>query len=218
MSWFLVRVDAFESLYRLFREYEHWELDEIIIAVFSAIIVVLVSLSIFTRQNLRNLRSEITLRERLQQETIAIRHLQALGTLAGGLAHSANNYLQPIITLSGLSRDEVAKDSDVQKYLDRILNSAQNAAELFRNVLAFSHPNTATESIADIEQSLRQIKPLLDLSLARDKELEFEFDATDPVPLDSTSFTDAMLAMVTNADQAIPDGNGQIKITTFKSE
>ena len=113
MSWFLVRVDAFESLYRLFREYEHWELDEIIIAVFSAIIVVLVSLSIFTRQNLRNLRSEITLREGLQQETIAIRHLQALGTLAGGLAHSANNYLQPIITLTRLSRDEVAKDSDV---------------------------------------------------------------------------------------------------------
>ena len=54
---FLIRVDAFESLYRLSREYKHWELDEIIIAVFSAIIVVPVSLSIFTSRNLRNLRS-----------------------------------------------------------------------------------------------------------------------------------------------------------------
>jgi len=134
------------------------------------------------------------------------------------LAHSANNYLQPIITLTRLSRDEVAEDSEVQKYLDRILSSAHNAAELFRNVLAFSHPNTATESIADIEQSLRQIKPLLDLSLARDVELEFEFDATGPVPLDSTSFTDALLAIVTNAGQAMPNGNGLITITTFKSE
>ena len=140
LSWVLVRVDAFESLYRLSREYEHWELDEIIIAIFSAIIVVLVSLSIFTSRNLRNLRSEIILRERLQQEAIAIRHLQALGTLAGGLAHSANNYPQPINTLTRLSRDEVAENSEVQKYLNRILSSAHNSAELFQNVLAFSHP------------------------------------------------------------------------------
>ena len=118
----LVRVDAFELLYRLSREYEHWELDEIIIAVFSAIIVILVFLSIFTSRNLRNLRDEIIHKERLQQEAIATRHLQALGTLAGGLAHSANNYLQPIITRTRLSRDEVAGNPEVQGYLDRILN------------------------------------------------------------------------------------------------
>ena len=144
LSWALVRVGAFESLYRLSREYKHWELEGIIIAVFSAIIVVPVSLSIFTSRNLRNLRSEIILRGRLQQEAIAIRHLQTLGTLAGGLAHSANNYFQPIITHTRLSRDAVAEDSGVQKHLDWILSSAHNAAELFWNVLAFSHPNTDT--------------------------------------------------------------------------
>jgi len=110
----------------------------------------------------------------------------------------------------------VAKDAGVQKHLDQILSSTQNAAEFSRNVLAFSHPNTDTVFIADIEQSLREIEPLRDLSLARDIELEFKFDATDPVPLDSTSFTDAVLAIVTNAGQAIPDSNGLIKIRTFK--
>ena len=79
ISGLLVRVDAFELLYRLSREYEHWKLDEIIIAVFSAIIVILVFLSIFTSRNLRTLRDETTLRERLQQEAIAIRSPTSLG-------------------------------------------------------------------------------------------------------------------------------------------
>lgn len=218
LTGLLVRADTFESLYRLSREHEDWELDEIIIAVFSAIIVILVALSIFTSRNLRDLRSEILLRERFQREAAATRHLQALGTLAGGLAHSANNHLQPIITLTRLSRDEVAGNSEVQGYMDRILSSAHNAAELFRNVLAFSHPNTATESIADIEQSLRQIEPLLNLSLGQGIKLEFEIEATGSVPLDSTSFTDAMLAMVANAGQAIPNRDGLVKVAIFRAK
>jgi len=56
------------------------------------------------------------------------------------------------------------------------------------------------------------------LSLARGVQLEFEFSATGPVLLDSTSFTDVMLALVTNASQAISDSNGLIKITTFRAD
>lgn len=157
----LLYYDGFDLLYELSREHEDWELDELVTAIFVAAIVTSIVASLSTYQNLRRLKAEMALREQYQSEAIATRHLQSLGTLAGGLAHSANNHLQPIVTLARLSRNEVPQTSEVYDHLGRILQSAEATTQLFKNILSFSNSEAGAAPAGDIEACFEQLVPLL---------------------------------------------------------
>lgn len=217
LTGLLITFEAFENLYAISREHEDWELDELIIGIFSAAVISLISLSVLITRNLRALQAETRLRERFQNEANATRHLQALGTLAGGLAHSANNQLQPIIVLARLSQDEVPKTSEVYEYQTRILNSANEAAKLFRDVLSFSRSDGQETESLDIRDQLQATEKLLTLSIGQSASLELELEFSGLIPMGSTSFTDAMLALVSNAADAIAGNDGHISISTFQT-
>ncbi len=220
LTWWLISVEAFEWFHAYSRDHEDWELDEFAAATLSAVLVALVALSLYTGANLRALRREVRLRRQFEREAAPTRHLQALGTLAGGLAHSANNFVQPIITLARLSRDEVPKDSELRENLNRILRSANAAAELFRDVLKFSHPEHQAIDQPGAQSNLQQnfdlIEPIVRLTLPRNIEFSLEAEVDCEVPMDSTRFADSMLALLKNAADSIGDANGRIAATAFR--
>jgi signal transduction histidine kinase len=220
LTWWLISVDAFEWFHEYSRDHEDWELDEFAAATLSAILVALVALSLYTGANLRALRREVLLRRQFEREAAATRHLQALGTLAGGLAHSANNFVQPIITLARLSRDEVPKDSELRENLNRILRSANAAAELFREVLKFSHPERQAVdqpgAQSNLQQNFDMIEPIVRMTLPRNIELTLDTEVDCEISMDTTRFADAMLALLKNAADSIGDANGRIAVTAFR--
>jgi signal transduction histidine kinase len=80
--------------------------------------------------------------QKLGQQVTHLQSMEALGTLAGGMAHELNNLLQPILTFSRAA--ETANDADRLTYLARIRTCALNAKALVLDVLTFSRTGTRT--------------------------------------------------------------------------
>jgi signal transduction histidine kinase len=80
--------------------------------------------------------------QKLGQQVTRLQGMEALGTLAGGMAHELNNLLQPILTFSRAA--ETANDADRVTYLARIRTCALNAKSLVQDVLTFSRTGTRT--------------------------------------------------------------------------
>ncbi len=218
LSVLLVSIDDFDQLYRLSREHEDWELDEFVAAFFAAIFVSIVGLSIFSLRNTRQLRNEMNLRATYEEEAAATRHLQSLGTLSGGLAHSANNYLQPIMTLSRLTRDELPAGSEHRENLERILHAATGASDLFQNVLSYSHPESKAPEIFNARTALEKLAPLLQLAVKKTTTLRLVTDVDGQIQMNPSSFADILLALVGNANDALPENHGEICVETFHAE
>ena len=138
MSAVFTYFDAFEVFYDFSRQHEHWNLDEVLMAVVatmvgwsSALIVLLYTLS---------QRLEKTVEEKLEAERQLVHghQLIALGTMLGGIAHSINNQLAPIITLTEMLKSESRADSEQWEDLDRVLHSARSAADMVSQLKAFA--------------------------------------------------------------------------------
>jgi len=218
LSMLLVSLDAFDQLYRLSREHDDWELDEFVAAFFAAMFVSIVGLSVFSLRNTRQLRKEMQLRASYEEEAAATRHLQSLGTLSGGLAHSANNFLQPIMTLSRLTRDELPAGSEHRENLERILHAATGASDLFQNVLSYSHPDSKASETFEARTALEKLTPLLQLAVKKTATLRVVTDVDGQIQMNPSSFADILLALVGNANDALPENRGEIRVETFPLE
>ncbi len=92
--------------------------------------------------------------------------MEALGKLAGGVAHEINNLLQPIITLSDLGHEATEKDNEkLSQYFDVITRSGRKAREIVRQVLTFSRQDAPAASFHDICALLRDAIQLAESGL-----------------------------------------------------
>ncbi len=142
--------------------------------------------------------------------------MEAVGQLTGGIAHDFNNLLQGIIgSLDRVQfRISEGRISDVDKFLKGAITSANRAAALTHRLLAFSRrqpvdpkPVNANDLIGSIEELLRRSMGeavTLTTDLAADLSL---------VRCDTNQLENALLNLVINARDAMPDG-GEVKITT----
>ena len=138
MSVVFTFFDAFEVFYNFSRQHEYWNLDEVLMAVVatmvgwsSALIVLVYTLG---------QRLEKTVEEKLEAERqLAHGHqLIALGTMLGGIAHTINNQLAPIITLTEMLKSELPADLELRDDLDRVLHSARSAADMVNQLKVVS--------------------------------------------------------------------------------
>jgi len=139
--------------------------------------------------------------------------LEALGQLAGGIAHDFNNIMSIIDGYARIARKEVSPGSEVDNYLDRIMQSIKRGAALTRHLLTFSRHNIVVESVSDLGAVIKDqqmlLSPLLDASI------EVEVDTEEGVLIDLAEDTIAqiLLNLVVNSRDAMPHG-GKITIQT----
>jgi PAS domain S-box-containing protein len=81
---------------------------------------------------------DVTEKRFLQRQTQERQKLEALGHLAGGVAHELNNLLQPVMTYADLLRERFAEDAAIERPLTRILGCTEKARDIVRNILRFS--------------------------------------------------------------------------------
>jgi signal transduction histidine kinase len=103
---------------------------------------ILLALRDHRRQAAAEARAEARKAE-AEAELAAARRLEAVGRLSAGLAHDFNNLLAPVLTVSGLVRDELPAESPLRGDLDDIRNAAQKARELVRALQTLSRKNAA---------------------------------------------------------------------------
>ena len=105
-------------------------------------------------------------RERdLERQLQHSQKLEALGTLAGGVAHDLNNTLVPILALSRLALDDLPEESPTRADVETIIHASERARDLVKQVLAFSRKQDLLKQEVDLARVAREALQMLRASL-----------------------------------------------------
>lgn len=140
--------------------------------------------------------------------------LESLGVLAGGVAHDFNNILLAIIGNADLAVDELADSSEAKGYIEEIQTAASRAAELCRQMLAYSGRGKFVIHRIDVHETIEKMSSILYTGVSKKARLTFEFPSDPPlIEADPGQFRQIMINLVTNASEALEDQPGSICVT-----
>jgi PAS domain S-box-containing protein len=140
--------------------------------------------------------------------------MEAVGTLAGGVAHDFNNILTVIMGSANLMQMNTDKDDVLRPHIDQIIASSERAADLTRSLLAFSRKQHITLEPHDVNGVVLSTAKLLTRLLPEDIELTMHLAENDTFSLlDVTQISQVLMNLATNARDAMPHG-GSLTITT----
>ncbi len=154
-------------------------------------------------------------RQDMEKKVLEAQKLESLGVLAGGIAHDFNNLLQAMLGFAEMAGTQVEPDHPAQQSLDRVKESATRAADLTRQMLAFSGRGQFTTSKVDISRTVRDMASLLESSVPRSITMHQDLARRLPrVTLDLAQFQQVVLNLITNAAEAIGDNPGNVHLRT----
>src|SRR5581483_2024724 len=150
--------------------------------------------------------------ERKLQET---QKLESLGVLAGGIAHDFNNLLVSILGNVGLVLVDLESDSPVREPVEQIKIAAQRAADLSRQMLAYSGKGRFVMQRINLNSVITEITQLLQVSISKNASLKFNLAPNlPPIEGDVTQIRQVLMNLIVNASDAIGDKQGIISLTT----
>ncbi len=154
-------------------------------------------------------------RIRLEQQLLHAQKLESLGVLAGGIAHDFNNILTSIIGNAELAQLRLAPESPVLDNLRRIETSALRAADLARQMLAYSGKGKFVIESIDLNRLLQEMGHMLQVALSKKAVLRYNFAERLPaIEVDATQIRQIVMNLVINASEAIGDQDGVITVST----
>lgn len=165
-----------------------------------------------TIQDVTDLRAAEQKRRELEAQLLQAQKMEALGTLAGGIAHDLNNTLTPILMLTGLVAQQLPADSRPRKDLAVVEQAAKRARDLVRQILAFSRKQDADKRWIDLGETLRSSMPMLRAMLLPNVALVLEAPPVPSVFADPTQVHQILLNLISNAAHAIGSAQGRITI------
>lgn len=150
---------------------------------------------------------DISKEQALEQQLRQAQKMEAIGQLAGGVAHDFNNILTALIGYGNLLKLKMRHDDPLRLYVDQILTSSEKAAGLTQNLLAFSRQQMIRLEPFKINEIIRDGEKLLKRLLTEDIELRLRLSDDDPAVLtDRTQMSQILLNLATNARDAMPQG------------
>lgn len=157
---------------------------------------------------------DITQQKRLEQQFRQAQKMEAIGRLGGGVAHDFNNLLTVINGCSALLLDQVRREDPMHALLDEISKAGDRAADLTRQLLAFSRQQVLKLQRVDLNESLKAIVSMLKRLMGEDIEVVVE-GAPDlwPIQVDKGQIDQVLMNLAVNARDAMPDG-GKLTIST----
>jgi signal transduction histidine kinase len=160
------------------------------------------------------LLDDITERQRLEEQLRQAQKMEAVGRLAGGVAHDFNNILTVVIGCAELAADALAQDRDADSYLREILVSADRATDLTNQLLAFSRRQILQPRVLDLNQVLEGLETMLRRLLGEDLEIEIaKAPGIGTVLADPGRIEQVVMNLVVNARDAMPTG-GKLTVET----
>jgi two-component system cell cycle sensor histidine kinase/response regulator CckA len=144
-----------------------------------------------------------------------IQKVESLGILAGGVAHDFNNLLTGIMGNAGLARLEVSDDSPTAPYLDQIEKASTRAADLCRQMLAYSGRGRFMIKTVDIGELIDEAVGLVRRSFLAKVRVVRDFGRGIPkVRVDPTQIEQVIMNLLINAGEAIGEREGEILVRT----
>jgi signal transduction histidine kinase len=169
------------------------------------------------------LKREMAERERAEQalrkseeQFLQAQKLEAIGRLAGGVAHDFNNLLTVILSYCDLTRSDLEEGHSVQGNIDEIERAGRRAADLTRQLLAFSRQHVVELKLYDLNEILSNLAKMLERLVGEDVELTMLLGSSHgTVCADRGQIEQVVMNLVVNARDALPNGG---KLTIQSSD
>ena len=157
---------------------------------------------------------DITERRLLEDQLRQSQKMEAIGRLAGGIAHDLNNALTAIAGYAELALGEVASEHAARADVEEIRRAAERAGSVTRQLLAFSRKQLLEPRVFDLNETIAAISRLLSRLLGADVEVQTRLAGTAlPVLGDHGQVEQAVINLALNARDAMP-GGGKLVLTT----
>jgi PAS domain S-box-containing protein len=151
--------------------------------------------------------------ERVQSQLAEAQKMDALGQLTGGVAHDFNNLLMIVSGHIQLLKKQVAGDAKSTRAAEAIELAAQRGASLTRQLLTFSRRQRVNPSAIALSEQIESFREVLASGVGGGERLGVHIPAaTWPVKVDVSEFEIALVNLVVNARDAMPEG-GMVTIT-----
>jgi signal transduction histidine kinase/CheY-like chemotaxis protein len=157
---------------------------------------------------------EIAERERKDDALRRSQQLQAVGHLAGGMAHAFNNLLTTVLGTLEILRTRIGQESPLQRYIAAGAEAAQSGARMTSQLLAFARRRRLMPIAVDLNAVIGEMRELLEGTIGRAIVLQFDLAAALWSALaDRYEIEAAILNLVLNARDAMEQG-GTLRLTT----
>jgi two-component system cell cycle sensor histidine kinase/response regulator CckA len=164
------------------------------------------------------LATDVTRRRQLEDELRQSQKMEAVGLLAGGVAHDFNNLLTAIMGYAQLMRPRLAADPTALADADEILRAAERAANLTRQLLAFSRQQVLEPRVIDLNTIVTDLDRMIRRLIGEDIDLLSAAEAgLGCVRVDRGQIEQVLMNLVVNARDAMP-GGGKLTLETANVE
>ena len=154
-------------------------------------------------------------RRRLESQILHAQKLESLGVLAGGIAHDFNNILAGIVGYADLAMSDLPPSAPACADIEEIKKAAQRAADLTRQMLAYSGKGKFVVGPVSLSRSIEDLRRMLEVSVS--KRAVLNYDLAPDLPLiqaDASQIDQVLMNLVINASEALGDKGGAISIST----
>jgi PAS domain S-box-containing protein len=157
---------------------------------------------------------DITERKELEEQLRQSQKMDAVGVLAGGVAHDFNNMLAGILGAAEIIKGNKKLNEEDAAYIDMIIQSSSRAADLTAKLLAFSRKGKLVSTPVDVHSIINDSVMLLEGSIDKKVSLKRNLTADDYMVIgDNSQLQNVLMNLCINASHAMPSG-GDITIST----
>lgn len=157
---------------------------------------------------------DITERNKLEEQLRQSQKMEAVGQLAGGVAHDFNNILTAITGFGNLVKMKMNPDDPLQTGMDQILAASERAAHLTQGLLAFSRKQMLIPKPVDLNTIVSSVEKLLRRLIGEDIDLVLRLSTQSLIVMaDVGQIEQVLMNLVTNARDAMPRG-GTLAVST----
>jgi len=155
----------------------------------------------------------------LEKQIQRTQKLESLGILAGGIAHDFNNLLTSILGNADLALMDLPVTSPVRSYIKDIGTSSRRAADLTRQMLAYSGKGKFIIRSVCLNEIIEEMGHLLEVAISKKVVLKYDLSKTLPhIEADVTQINQVIMNLIINASEAIGERSGVISLTTGAME
>ena len=152
-------------------------------------------------------------KEQLEKQIRHSQKMEAIGTLAGGVAHDFNNILYPIMGYTEMAMDGLAEENPTRQNLEEVLTAAKRARRLVEQILTFSRPDHQGRIPIKLQPIIKESLALLRATLPSTIDIRQEIDGSaSPVLADPTQMQQVILNLCTNAFHAMQPTGGTLTV------